>query len=248
MATDKLTTTGIVVNREHKDGVTNGKPWDRYGFQIAGKDGKHWYSSLNASSWDALEKGSTWEVWYSEKENDRGGAPHRNIYYWKEVPMDPATTEQVSEVVASHNDRDRRITWNSAVNNAVHLFASGRVFEGSADDWMIIGDWAEVLYELIIDGPSSSEPTQTTQNEPEAPQSGSQGALEPPNAAANSLKIQRVEAVAKESGYSLPEVSEWLAAKFHKDLLACNIEELQAAIDAMRSNPRVTEDIDNLPF
>ena len=96
---DKLSITGILVDREHKDGVTNDKHWDRYGFQIAGKDGKHWYSSFDTTSWEALRKGQCFEIYYSEKDNPSGGAPFRNVEWWVEVEMTPASISAAAEVV-----------------------------------------------------------------------------------------------------------------------------------------------------
>lgn len=98
---DQLSVTGIVVDRSHKDGRTNDKRWDKYGFQIAGKGGKHWYSSFSKDAWDTLEKGKCFTIYYSETDNPRGGAPFRNLEWWTEVPIEPATQEIARQAAAT---------------------------------------------------------------------------------------------------------------------------------------------------
>lgn len=54
---------------------------------------------------------------------------------------------------SGYEDRGRQIAWNSAVNNAVHLYGP---FHGDGpveESWRIITEYAGRLYDIIIAGP-----------------------------------------------------------------------------------------------
>ena len=168
--TTQTTITGVVVDREHKDGTIEngpkkGQSWNRYGFQIAGSDGKHWYSSFDSASWEALLKGKAFQVLYSTKDNPSGGNPFRNVEWWKEVELEDTPAPVASNTGGPPSNTggtpdnslsiDKRIAWNSSVNNAVHLH--GPVGE---DGWNrdAILSWAEGIYAIITTGPPVAEP------------------------------------------------------------------------------------------
>ena len=91
MTTETPSVIGIVLEREHTDGTSEktGKAWNRYSFQIAGGDGKHYYTSFDQKAWNELEKNKTYQVFYALRDNTKGGFS-RDIQWWKEAQLDGA--------------------------------------------------------------------------------------------------------------------------------------------------------------
>lgn len=160
---DKITTTGIVVDRNHKDGISaQGKKWDRYGFQIAAKDGKHWYTSFDTVAWTELEKGQCFEVYYSEKENPQGGAPFRNLEWWHKVELPASTAQEAAEAVtaATRENENRRsaqeMRWTEALGMATQLVTIGILDDEAARRAILgLGMW---YYEQLEAGPYPAMP------------------------------------------------------------------------------------------
>lgn len=146
MTMDRLTVTGVVVDRDHKDGTkANGDTWDKYSFQIAGATGRSWYSSFDKASWDALKKGEAFQIFYSEKENPNNSAhPFRNLEWWKEVdPEDiPAPQPQAASspgtsggapVTGDERFRTKvELRWTEAWHMAAQTYASSGFFHHEA--------------------------------------------------------------------------------------------------------------------
>ena len=185
-----LSTLGVVVDRNHTDGKTGeGKVWNKYGFQING----HWYSSFNADAWAALEKGKCFKVYYSEKENPKGGAPFRNVEWFEEVPMEAATARQAQEAAESataENGRRRTVEemrWIEALHIAAATGGIGIMHDigggGRVSNTDLLRAAAAGVYALIVAGPpeSATGPSESPPeagNEPDGVYGGS--ALAPP--------------------------------------------------------------------
>jgi len=185
MVTNTPNVTGIVVDRQHKDGKTqDGKIWNRYGFQIAGPEGRHWYSSFDQAAWDALEKGSCYRVYYSEKPNPQGGAPFRNVEWWTEVDLDEPQQEQVNAAVTatgrnydhsqdefrrSKHEMRRAEAWRLAI-----LATGPQTEEMSGADYTgYVRDWMQFFERDMADAGSSTEIA------PEAPETDVQPLADP---------------------------------------------------------------------
>lgn len=170
-----LNTVGVVTDRNHTDGKKlDGSPWNRYSFQING----HWYSSFADDVWKVLEKGKCFKVYYSEKENPKGGAPYRTVEWTEPVAMEPATAAQAQEAAdkASAENQIRRsvqeMRWTEAINNATNLlaYASNLMFDQTTEQEIL--KWAGWYYQAIIAGPPCGVPAEapTEAAEPPPPQ------------------------------------------------------------------------------
>lgn len=73
-------------------------------------------------------------------------------YFWELVEWDTDEAPQsISQgKVVETPDLDRRIAWNSAVNNAVHLHGAS---PPDGVQWGVIREWANILYDIITAGP-----------------------------------------------------------------------------------------------
>ena len=178
---EQLSTVGVVTDRNHKDGKkADGTVWNRYSFQING----HWYSSFADDVWKTLEKGKCFKVYYSEKENLKGGAPYRTVEWSEDVPMEPATAamaQQAAEKASSENELRRsaaEMRWTEAINNATNMVAASLAatpeIRDACWDWQqgveeAILRYAAWYYQAIIAGPPP-EQGQVGATEAAAPQ------------------------------------------------------------------------------